>query len=108
MITVIAFCIGATKSRPIKSYYDFIMETACIVNGKQLQADLYREGVMINVVDGSSTHEIKTHDRIIEVSVSECSSKVGAIGISNYDGFFYGCLLAVVQVEFQFQEMVSL
>ena len=94
--------------------YDFMTKTACIVNGMQLQADLSGSRVRVkcevifsralrvmgNVVGGSSAHKIKTHDRIIEVGVSECSSEVGAVGISNYNGFLHECLFAVVQLEF--------
>jgi hypothetical protein len=91
----------------ISSYLDLKVKTACNVNGVQLQADLSGSGMMADVMHRSSTHKIKTHNRIIEVGISERSTIVGVVGITNGDGFFHGGLFAVVQFEFQFQEMTG-
>ena len=107
-------------------FLNALVKTACIVNGVQLQADLsgstltmqkpegFRvvyatigSNMVAGVVHRASTHEIKTHNRIIEVGVSERSAIVGVAGISDGDGFLHGCLFAVVELEFQFQEMTG-
>lgn len=85
----------------------FIASVACIVNGVQLQVDLSESGLVKNAVDEFSTHKIKTHNWVIGIGVSESSTIVGAVGISNDDGFLHGRLFAVVQLEFQIKEMAG-
>jgi hypothetical protein len=96
---------------PFRPKFPYRVKTACIVNGVQLQGYLSGAGiagVTGNVFEGSSIHEIKTHNRIIQVGVSEGSAIVGIVGIADDDGFFHESLFAVVQFEFQFQEMTGL
>ena len=54
----------------------------------QLQGDLSGGGRFEEVLDGVSTHEIKTQNRIIGVGIPEGSSIIRAVGVSNDDGFF--------------------